>query len=241
MPNRRKCWNFDGDAYVNDLKQEMKKEMTEASKELLSMVKASLLKINFKGNPVKLLKSSGKAGEITKDDIELTSDALRKADVLEALIRDRVSWEGSKILKTKIKYTTRNFEKSHIGIYYEHGIGSKWDGITEAVATKNISVGSMGKPLSSRSKFINYVGQGLGVWIDLGGNKRITKSIKAGETTLKFRKYVGKETPAYHWFGKAFKSYRSTLRKKYRSAFKRVKITNKKYWSFMSTFTLGVD
>lgn len=230
MPNGKIPFKFDGDKYIKDLHKSLTKAHEEAIQMLHQQIKANLQSIKFKDNKVRM------AGGV------VTSDAKRKGAVIANIVANYTSSTSSSILRGRVRYISDNFEDAHIGIYYEHGIGSNWDGIDAKIpiASGTSSSAKNGGRVVSRSARIDY-GIGKGMWIDLGGNKRITGSKKAGRSDAGFMKYIGEETHAYHWFRKAQAQRASDIRKLFRQAIDRVNIFNKKYWRYHKTFTLGRD
>jgi len=242
MPGRKSCWIFHGDLYAADLKQSLKDAMGEVTTLLREQILANLESIPFKDNPVKILKSMGVAGKLKKSDVEITSDAKRKYEVMDNIINSRITWTGRSILSAQIRYTSNNFKESHIGIYHEHGIGSNWDGMdAEKMSPKFSSTRKNSGMVASRSRHIDYIGDGKGIWVDLGGNVRITGSKMAGRTDAGFMNYIGEQTKAYHWFSRALDENRDKILGIYNKALKKIHIGNSKYWKFMSNYILGVD
>jgi hypothetical protein len=228
---------------MKDLRIAFKKAVNEASKLLYNKIRGNLAAIPFKNNPVKILTSMTRAGGVTRNNIKVTSDQERKDSVLRNISRGAVQDIGDGILKSHVKYTSQEFEKSHIGIYYEHGVGSNWDGVEEKIPSMRgySSARKARGQIMSRSKYIDYQGLGKGVWVDLGGNIRVTKSTRAGEVGAGFKAYVGEETRAYHWFGLALKNNKGSIKKLFRDVIESNNIFKKKYWKVMGSFRLGRD
>jgi hypothetical protein len=243
VPNRKHCWKFKGKDFLDDLKMEFKTVLEVATTLIYERALSNLASINFKDNPVKILKSSGMAGGITKQGVEVTSDAKRKHAVIDALTRERVTSITNDVLTARVRSVNKNFKDSHIGIYYEHGTGTHWDGLETKVPIVSGASSSAKRAgqIVSRSGKVDYGMGRRGVWVDLGGNMRITGSKMAGVHDEGFMNYIGEETKAYHWFSKAFKESKSEIYALYNEAIKRVNPAKSKYWIYMKNFTLGVD
>ena len=240
MGRRKNFITFDAFKFKIDLEKALKGAVQEASSLLYETIMYNLTMTPFKDNPVKTLRSVSdkrSANTIT------TSDAERKQAVIASVINKGITSMSTSIISAKVSYTALNFKDSHIGIYYEHGIGGNWDGTNVRVTAEGM-VGNKfreGSQVVSRSKHINYQGMGKGVWVDLGGNLRITGSNRAGQKDSGFMDYIGEETLAYHWFSSALKEKKDRIIGILRKAVNSVNPISKKYIKIQPVYVLGKD
>jgi hypothetical protein len=181
---------------------------------MLKELKSSLSKVPFKNNKVRM------AGGVETSDLE------RKSAVMDAIESD-LQRIGKSVFNVTFSALEKNFEESHIGIYYEHGTGEEWDGRYESVKSGyKPNPHRSGRTIVSRSRHIDYSGNGKGKWVDLRGNIRITGSGEAGVHNKSFVKYIGEDTKAYHWYSNVFKNNHDWIMNRLRQAIHNVELTN---------------
>lgn len=202
--NASRIMNFDVRGFTHDLDKAMKKATREIANELIKQARKNVSAIPFKNNPVKVLNG---------DNVEITSDAKRKAAVLRsirAIGESKVTSTGQGVIKSTVgALGMDDWKEAHIGLYYEFGTGEKAidmgkkANLPMAGALGTLNKYRTGKQIVSRSKHVDYCGMGKGIWRDMGGNVRVTGSREAGRHTPGFVKYVGEDVKAYQWFKRA--------------------------------------
>ena len=220
----RKYISFDSKGYINTLQQEMKRAMYEVrnliQQRAIAQARALPLKkiktVYYKGRKIK-------QNEVRLADGSTTSDASRRDALIQSIVNDEVKWQGNNILKTAVRAMANNFKESHIGWYYEYGTGSSAENLpptAHAVAAAGIRAHNPyrhGSSIVTRSAHVDG-----GTWVDLGGNLRITRSPRGGETDEGFRKAIGQDVEAYHWFRQAYEMSKTEVFDIYKEALKRV-------------------
>ncbi len=228
---------LDVEAYLKDLRKNLKSAMRDIKDDLVSNLRSTVLSLPFKDNPVRIGGTIGPDGSIVGG--YLTSDLERQNAVVNS-IEGHMSFIEKDVLEVVVTALEKDFEDSHIGLYYEHGTGTEWDGTMTPVSTNpSPNKYRTSKSVVSRSRFINYAGIGRGRWVDLGGNVRVTASGEAGIRNDKFIKYIGDDIKAYHWFSNAFSKRRDKYMQMIREAVKNVPLN--KYLILKSEFILGRD
>ena len=232
MGRKEQFIRFDLNKYKADLKRALKAAVKQSVELVYEQIITNLNNIPFKDNPVRVLSSAGGS------EYE-TSDEKRKAAIYRNLEKALLS-VGQSHFKAAVWFTTHNYKESHIGIYYEYGTGSGWDGV-HSVAPDFSSSRSTDRRIASRSRHIDYSGHGNGTWIDMGGNLRITGSKKAGQVDEGFRSYVGQDIIAMRWFRQALADKRQEILALYKNAVRKVNPVSKDYLIMKSKFVLGKD
>jgi hypothetical protein len=237
----RKYIYFDAKAYINVLKQELKKAVKEV-RDLLQ----DRITMEAKALPLNSIKTVYYKGrKIKQHEIHLanggtTSDAQRKSALLKSIVSDQVKWESDNILRTAVRAMANNFKESHIGWYYEYGTGKRAENLPVTayrIAAAGIRAHTphrYGREIVTRSIHDNG-----GTWIDMGGNLRISHSPRGGETDEGFRKYIGDDVEAYHWYRTAYLSCRDDILQIYGKAIKEVHPG--KFFKVMPRIVLGRD
>ena len=226
-------------------RKETRASMDNAIKKSTDLIHERILQyldqINFKDNPVRVIKGT--------NNEQYTSDAERKQAVIDNVVKFNMKKIGKYVFRGQVAFIKQNFQDAHIGIYYEHGVGSNWDGVEPNVRKPPgySQRGSFGTKISSRSIRVDYSGYGGGLWVDLGGNLRYTQSPIEGSRGSGFRSYVGEETRAYHWFTNAFKYEKKRITKVFQRELKKANPLKKRFWRIAGatdakgTFILGKD
>lgn len=189
---------FDAAKFLHVFGKELKKVNQEIRDELWDAIKDNMRNLPFKKNEVRMTMGSD------------TSDWERRTALFNSMVDTRADWLTESYLRSTIRAMAKNFKQSHIGLYYEYGTGEKQEaGSTyESLGQPNLPfrVPNTGAPIVTRSR---KMGMG-GAWTDVGGNLRITDSPRAGEPVKKdgkkaarFRKYIGDDVQAAHWFSNA--------------------------------------
>lgn len=229
VANENKFIYFNASGYIHALQMSLKEATKEIRDLLYDYIIDNLQKITFKDNKVRL--TGGK----------VTSDSARKAAVLKSIRKEvikYVKYSRDTIIISAVKALADNFKDSHIGIYYEYGTGLKAEDVKLPVAG-DLNRYRTGKEIVSRSKHIDYSGLGKGVWRDMGGNIRVTGSPEAGRRDQGFKKYIGDDIEAYHWFRNAVRKTRQEIIRIYNRAI--AKVNPLDYLNIKSSFTLGKD
>lgn len=229
--NNSKLLYFNYKAYYRDVVKAVKKALNSIKKTIVSDMKYKVASINFKTNKVRL------AGDL----VSYTSDAERKHSVIDSIESSKIMRDANDSLRVYFMALNKNFKDSHIGIYYEYGTG---ENAIEAPSKIKRMAGTpnkvrAGKEIVSRSKHINYAGQGKGKWYDMGGNLRITGSPEAGVHDSKFKQYIGEDVEAKQWFGKALKNRDKYIKQQIIAAVRSVPLG--KYLVIKPVFKLGRD
>lgn len=202
---------FDVRNFTHDLDKAMKGAVRQIANEVVIHAKRNVSVIPFKKNPVKLYNG----GTVT-----VTSDADRKAAVINSIFKDKIVSTGAGIVRTTVHALgLADFKDASVGLYYEYGTGEK--ALEVKSKLKLLPAGFLGTPnkyrtgkqIVSRSKHIDYCGMGKGIWRDLGGNIRITGSRMAGRRTPGFIRYIGEDVEAYLWFKRAIDLVDDELKK----------------------------
>lgn len=222
--------------YISDLKKAIRKVAKEIGEEIVKEMKKKLSEIPFKDNPVKIKKGVGftdnrKSGEYT------TSDLSRKTSLIRSVAYKNLKWVNDNLLTMTISAMEKDFKNSHIGIYYEFGTGQYAEEAPNLQQLGTPNNYRSGKEIVSRSRHVDYIGQGKGVWTDAGGNLRVTGSREAGRRTEGFIKYIGDDVKAYHWFRNSITEKKDDVFLKYKEAIRNVKFSN--YLVMKNKFTLG--
>ena len=216
-------FEFDIKLYKADLYRAVEDVLNDIKKDIISTMRSNLMSISFKDNPVRL------AGG------EVTSDAKRRRAVFNAIEGDIVKPTRSSV-ELHIGALRKNFREAHIGIYYEHGTGEEWDGEYEGsggsmingsyrsrsqvnrtgayLRSVNRNIDRPNRQIVTRSRHRNYNGLGKGIWIDLGGNRRITRAIEGGKRDAGFEKYIGEDIKAHKWFSGAIDKHKPEIKER---------------------------
>jgi hypothetical protein len=235
--NQKALLVFDYTRYKKEVKKSVEGAIRKCAVLIYKKARINLDAITFKDNPVRILNGAPES---------FTSDADRKEAVYKNIIIQEFKRISNSVYSSHVAFVDKNFEDSHIGIYYEHGVGSNWDGqLPNIKKPPGYSLrGSYGDPISSRSVGKDYSGIGNGVWVDLGGNIRKTYSIREGGRGRKFFDYVGEETKAYHWFSRAFNYNKAKIIKIFQNELKKANPLKKRFWRIAGgtkVFILGKD
>lgn len=223
-------FQFQREKYQRDLSKGLQNALQEATTMLYRKVWANASGLPLKDNWVRL--ANGR----------ITSDADRRMALLSSIVYRSPFREEMYRLHSRVSAMGSNFTESHIGYYYEYGTGEKADpshlpmvGVGNS-RNWNIfrsgGVPTVGAPIVSRSKNVHG-----GQWTDLGGNRRVTGSLRGGEDDEGFREYIGEDTPALHWFGQAVKEVKEDLYRNYRKVLREVSFSH--YFTTAKSFTLG--
>jgi hypothetical protein len=220
----RKYIYFDAKAYINALQQELKKAMKEVRDLLQDRVTMEAKALNL--NAVRTVYYKGrkiKQHEVHLADGSTTSDAQRKGALLKSIVSDQIKWEGNNILRTAVRAMANNFKDSHIGWYYEYGTGKQAENLpVSAYRVAAAGIRAQNPHRYGREIVTRSVHEDGGTWVDMGGNLRTTHSPRGGETDPGFRKYIGDDVQAYHWYRKAYMSCKDDIAKIYGKAIKKV-------------------
>jgi len=218
---------FDSHRFIQDLWSVLEEVLKVEKENILMDIMDNLNVIHFRSDKVRL------AGGVETSDRE-------RAILLKKSIEAEIEKEASYQLKLTVYAMRKYFKDSFIGWYYEHGTGELWDG------HKGLGYVShqdrFGKEIVTRSKYRSYIAGGVGVWIDQGGNRRITKSPRAGDVIKESKKGLNFDTPAYHWFSNAFDKQviKQDLREKFSYVLKHnMKLSN--YIKLSKEFVIGRD
>lgn len=219
---------FDVQNFIKDLRRELTRVTKELHDELYDKVVAKASSLPFKDNEVRL--ASGRT----------VSDAERRGALLNSIVKQSLEWKKNGVMKYVVEAMNHNFKNSHIGLYYEYGTGEKIDKGAdpeyESLLLRHwnpFRAPHVGSRIVSRSKYIDG-----GVWTDIGGNKRITRS-PGGVYNSRFREYIGEDIQAYHWFRDAYREVAEGIDKRYLEVIK--KVNPAKYIYVRPQFVLGVD
>lgn len=235
--HKNQIMRFDYNAYLNDLRQSLKKATNEIRDLLIYEMKDRVRSLPFKANEVKL--AGGKT----------TSDLDRRYALIDSIRAGYTEWQENNVLKAVVRAMDTDFSESHIGWYYEIGTGEKSDlslynkyGFSESLGDSNpYRIPKVGSPIVSRDRKDGY-------WRDLGGNLRETSSSVGGignqnpptgkdgkpimdqdryrEVVERFRTYIGEDIEAYRWFEKSVEAVRKDIIDIYKKAVARVPISN---------------
>jgi hypothetical protein len=212
---------FDIDKYEHDLRMKLKNVTKEIRDHLKDELVHSVRLLPLKSNEVRL------AGGY------VTSDKDRERDLIDSIITDRLESYESKFVRTAVSAMANNFNNSHIGIYYEFGTGIYAEDVPLLKMLGDPNPYRKGRDVVSRSRK-------AGTWRDAGGNIRTTGSFLGGSNGGNFRKYIGDDVRAYHWFSNTFnKVIKEEAIPKYWKAIQ--EISPLKYLIVKKKFILGVD
>lgn len=225
--------------FINALGKELKKVNQDIRDELWDAIKDNMKDLPFKRNEVRL---AGKAS---------TSDWERRKALLNSMVDTRANWLTETHLRSTVRAMANNFKESHIGLYYEYGTGRKQEPGSnyESLGDSNMPfrVPNTGAPIVTRSR---KLGMG-GAWRDAGGNLRITDSPRAGEPVkaggtkaARFRKYIGDDVEAAHWFSNAVNNpyWKKRFVSKFKSAMNRIATRLRSgEFIFVRDFTIGKE
>jgi hypothetical protein len=92
----------------------------------------------------------------------------------------------------------------------------------------------MGRDIVTRS-----VHDSDGTWVDMGGNLRRTRSPRGGESDEGFRKAIGDDVEAYHWFRRAYRESKDEMFDIFKDAIK--KVHPAKFFKVRPRIVLGRD
>ncbi len=218
---------LDVEGYMKAVRESLKDTMKVIKNDLVRRVKNRASALPFKDNEVRI--SGGTP----------TSDLKRSSALIDS-IEGNLRFVERDVLELTVTAMETGFKDSHIGLYYEHGTGDEWDGYeyeTNSVASPNKY--RKGSSIVSRSMFIDYAGLGRGRWVDVGGNLRVTSSVRAGERDRGFVDYIGEDVKAYYWFSGTFKDNKERYALMIRGAIEKVWLGN--YLILKRTFVLGKD
>lgn len=212
---------FDVDKYEHDLRMKLKEVTKEVRDQLKEELIHAIRVLPLKSNEVRL------AGNYT------TSDREREKDLIDSIVTDRLEFYESSFIKTAVRAMVNNFASSHIGIYYEFGTGIYAEDVPEIRMLGDPNPYRKGRDIVTRSRK-------AGTWHDVGGNVRVTGSFLGGSNGGDFRKYIGEDVRAYHWFGNTFnKVIENEAVPKFWKAIQEV--SPLKYLKVKKNFILGVD
>ncbi|BAU28156.1 hypothetical protein DFP93_101232 [Aneurinibacillus soli] len=184
--------SFDAGRYLQALAKTLEKAVQEIGKDLQQKLRAKVGMIPFRSHKVTL-----ESGMVTDD----TTRGRALADSIQTYASGQVSLMANRVYRTAVTAMERNFEQSHIGLYYEYGTGtlelpnSPLPRMGEWNPARNNGVPAAGAPIVTRS----------GMWRDAGGNIRTTISKTSGRA-------IGDpswETPALRWFANTFQENKS--------------------------------
>ena len=227
--NSSKYFHFDANRFLADLKSELYHATVEAEKVVASLARQKASSLPFKDNEVKLA------------DGTVTSDLERKGALIDSIVSRGVKYTASQMqndLKShakKIGSNTTvlgtvtamgdkgNYKNTHVGVYYEYGIGTK---ATPPPVGMSLGDPNPFRPAGAGSMIVS---RSNGIWRDLGGNARRSRGSGGAKysTNDKFRRYIGEETDAYHWFAEAARESRPKVISLFREAVR--KVNYKKY------------
>ena len=221
MP-RKNLLTFDSEK-LNSL---LSKAIIEVSKvigeDIVKQIKANLSAITFKDNEV--LTTQG-----------TTSDFERQDALINSVMYDADRYVKDKIYNICVHAMRTNFEESHIGWYYEYGTGeSEVPSLIKYKALEEANPFRTGKEIVSRSRTVNS-----GVWSDVGGNVRITRSTLGGGTSTAFRDYIGDDVEPHHWFARGIEESQDEIQRLLETKISQLDLT--KCFKSHATYTLGVD
>lgn len=207
---------FYADAYLEAVRKELAKVTQELSKRMYVQARENLENIPFKNNKVRVGLNS------------FTTDDERKAAVMNSIVQKKIETTYLKVAGSTGKIISMvggvsalehgDYRDTHIGLYYEWGTGNNAD--ADGPMRWGLRAWNpYRRPIGVRSPIVSRsVRTDNGVWIDLGGNTRVTKSIVGGRRNEKFLKFVGEDLEAEHWFRDAFCVMLVDAEKEYRKA-----------------------
>lgn len=139
-----------------------------------------------------------------------TSDAARAAAFLDSFIPNKVIDMKNGVIRMWVDTMAKNFEDSHIGLYYEYGTGhgeaadsplpymGDWNPIRGAQRT--------GATIYTRPRVKTDDEVANTTWVDAGGNVRIASSRHIAKLSGK----PGWDITAERWFTKGYEDIRDT-------------------------------
>jgi hypothetical protein len=227
-PTDKRPFQFDGKAYFDALRKELWAASRGIREELVNRTRAAAGNLEFKTNKVNLANGL------------FTSDAERAGALINSIVGEKVerfqgsmearaldampwSWKPEQsAMRVRVTAMEKgDYEKTHIGNYYEYGTGAKErPGLLNKVG---ISMGDdnpfrppkSGKPVVTRPD---------GLWTDMGGNVR--KSYGRGgisrSESRKFSQFIGPDIRAHRWFEQAFKELQPWIIQQYSIAARKV-------------------
>ncbi|MEM0173399.1 MAG: hypothetical protein QXI16_02715 [Sulfolobaceae archaeon] len=181
--NRDEFLYFDIEAFTKDFKKLMGDVLEVEGKFIAEDMRDRLREIPFRKDIVRLAGGT------------VTSDAARRITLMRSIEFDVNRRLGRKVMLT-IMAMRKNFKESFIGWYYEYGTGEEYEGYPALGYVSHPY--RTGQKIVTRSKFLRY-GSKKGMWVDQGGNLRITESPHAGDEIV-FEDGHTYDTPAYFWF-----------------------------------------
>jgi hypothetical protein len=187
----QKFVTFDYFGFREEIRKALQRAAIQISKGAAERAKINISRIPFKSQSLPGIK---------------LSDAERKRAVLNSIttnmskaVTGKVRATAKRRVEATVTALEKDFKDSHIGLYYEHGTGTKWDGVPTPDFAKFKNPDRHGREIVTRSKFKTYNAGMAGAWYDIGGNRHITWSRKEGRPI----RNINVNTPAYHWFQKA--------------------------------------
>ncbi|GEN36111.1 hypothetical protein [Aneurinibacillus danicus] len=197
--------SFDAQRYLQALSKALEKAAQEIGRDLQRKLRNKVGMIPFRSHKVTL-----ESGMVTDD----TARSRALADSIQAYVLGQVSLMVNGVYRMAVTAMEKNFERSHIGLYYEYGTGTQELSISplprlgEWNPARNNGVPVAGAPIVTRS----------GLWRDAGGNVRTTRSKVAGKPI----KRPGWETPALRWFANTVEENRQAYYMKLTAAVRSV-------------------
>lgn len=162
-----------------------------------------------------------------------TSDFQRRQAFLNSFTRDSVARMGGQFIMMTIEAMAKDFEDSHIGLYYEYGTGTK-----ESPESPLPYMGDWnpvrGARMPGRPIYTRPVSEGK-TWVDAGGNVRIATS----KNITNLSKKPGWEIQAQFWFKKAVDEVRDYYLQEIYDAIKHINPLSEKYFIVQPTLNMG--
>lgn len=218
---QRKILVFNARAYIDALAKQLKKANHAIRQDLMREMMSEIQTIDFKDNDVKMA------------DGTVTSDAKRKSALLQSFATQQAEWITRTSLRSMVYAMKSNFKDSHVGLYYEFGTGvENTTSNYESLGDWNpFRIHATGQPIVSRSRHVGMTAgllRGKSAWHDIGGNMRVTGSKRGGQDDGGFRKYIGEDVEAYHWFSDTIntKYMKGQVKEHITTAFQSVRIIN---------------
>lgn len=184
--------SFDAGRYLQALAKALEKAVQKIGKDLQQKLRAKVGMIPFRAHKVTL-----ESGIVTDD----TARGQELADSIQTYASGKVSLMANGVYRTAVTAMERNFEQSHIGLYYEYGTGTQ--------ELPNSPLQRMGEWNPARNNGVPVAGAPIvtrrGMWRDAGGNMRTTKTKVAGKPI----KRPSWETPALRWFANTLRENKS--------------------------------
>lgn len=209
MARGKNLINFDARRYAQSLRAECMKIMVIAKQMLYQQTVMNANSIDYSTNIIHMA------------DESVTSDNARKRALIKSIVFDpsRMTWEDN---YTRLRFTLTamgsEFEDSHIGWFYEYGTGTNF-----RTPPPGIRLPDCGDPNprrnyhSSEPIVTRYRGDNEGLWFDMGGNKRITRSGEGGRHTP-----TSYNTKEYRWMESALTATTPRVTEMLRDVHKRV-------------------